>query len=562
MLEGRLWIILGGVLCTALVAADAWPQAPLPGTLQPGQIERQFEKFPEPRAKPAEIRIPDTGQKPPANADAVRFVLNRLTVEGVTVYSTETLRSAYEAFLGKEVTLAEIYRIANVLSTRYRNDGFILSQVIVPAQAVEDGAVRLQAVEGYIANVRVEGEDAALQERVGRYAEKIRAARPLTAQALERYLLLVNDLPGVSARATLSPATTESGASDLALRLSRRVVTGGLSADNRGSRAQGPRRFLGDVDAHSVFGGQSRTGFKFVMTGDEELRYLSLTHDQLIGTEGGKFGIAVNLVKSTPEERSIIPLNLVTDSKTVTLAYSHPVIRSREQNLYLRGALSTFNSKTEIFGVQDTDDRVRPLRLGLTYDRSDALGGVNIVDAEFSHGLRALGASSNGDPFLSRPNGKVDFSKVTLYAARLQSLPANWSMLAGVNAQHALTDLLASELFGVGGEQFGRGYDPSEILGDHGIALKLELRYGGTLPAQTPTSYTAYGFYDVGKVRQRTPVPGVDAVQSAASAGLGVRLSLGRQLSGFVELAQPLTRIVGQENDRNTRTYVGISIRF
>jgi hemolysin activation/secretion protein len=427
---------------------------------------------------------------------------------------------------------------------------------------VEGGVIRLQAIEGYVANVRIEGENAAFQERVGRYAEKIKATRPLTAAALERYLLLINDLPGVFARAVLAPAKTASGASDLVLQVSQRAFAGGLSVDNRGSRAQGPRRFSGDVDVHSLFGGQSRTGLKFVTTGDAELRYLSLSHDQLIGTEGGKFGIAASQVQSTPEEMAIIPLNLVTDSKTLTLTYSYPVVRSRAQNLYLRGTASAFNGKTEIFGVRDTEDRVRPLRLGLTYDRADALGGVNIVDVEFSHGLRAFGASSNGDPFLSRPNGRVDFSKLTLYAARLQSLPANWSVLAAVNGQRAFTDLLASELFSFGGEQFGRGYDPSELLSDHGAALKLELRYSGTLPGEMPTTYTPYGFYDVGEVWQRTPVPGVDASQSAASAGLGVRLSVGRHLSGVVELAKPLTKIVAQENNTKLRTYAGISIRF
>jgi hemolysin activation/secretion protein len=179
MLERWLGITLSSVICATLAMADAWAaQAPLPGTVLPGQIERQFEKLPEPRAKPAEIRVPDTRQKPPPNADAVRFVLNRLTIDGVTVYPADTVRAAYERFLGKEVTLAEIYRIADTLTTRYRNDGYILSQVIVPAQAVEGGAMRLQAIEGYVADVRVEAGSAELRERVSRYAEKIKATRP------------------------------------------------------------------------------------------------------------------------------------------------------------------------------------------------------------------------------------------------------------------------------------------------------------------------------------------------------------------------------------------------
>src|SRR5688572_24352478 len=81
--------------------------------------------------------------------------------------------------------------------------------------------MRLQAIEVYIADVRVEGGDTALNARVRGYAEKIRAVRPLTIGALERYVLLVNDIPGVQARAVLMPGATL-GASDLVLQLSQR----------------------------------------------------------------------------------------------------------------------------------------------------------------------------------------------------------------------------------------------------------------------------------------------------------------------------------------------------
>jgi hemolysin activation/secretion protein len=70
-----------------------------------------------------------------------------------------------------------------------------------------------------------------------------------------------------------------------------------------------------------------------------------------------------------------------------------------------------------------------------------------------------------------------------------------------------------------------------------------------------------YGFFDFGQVWQRTRFPGLDATQSAASSGGGFRLSVGRQFSGFVEFATPLTKIIGQENNRRGRVYAGLSIQ-
>jgi len=551
--------VVGSLLPAAGAVTDAWGQVALPGTAQPGQIERQFEKPPEPTARPKEITIPAARREPPPEAETIRFVLNQLTVENVTMYSAGALQSIYADLLGKEVTLGGIYRIADALTARYRNDGYILSQVIVPAQTVERGALRLQAVEGYIAQVRVEGGSAAMNARVRKYAEKIRRVHPLTAGALERYVLLVNDIPGVQARAVLMPATTP-GASDLLLQLSQDNYAAAFSSDTRGSKAQGRQRVFGDVDMSSLLGASSLTQLLGVTTLDPELFYILLGHEQLLGTEGGMIAIAGSYAYSRPQELALIPLELMTKSRTMTLTYTHPLVRSRTRNLYLRGTLSAFDSTSTVFGVKDTADSIRALRLGLTYDASDGLRGVNIVDLEFSQGISELGASRNGDLFLSRPGGRSDFRRTALYAARLQSLPRQWSVAAAINAQYALTDLLAPELFSVGGEQFGRGYDFAEILNDHGVAAKLDLRYSHTWSGKSTASLMPYAFFDFGQVWQRRRVLGLDlGKQSITSSGVGIRLGVGRHLWSFVEFAKPLSAVVGQTKNRNGRVYAGLS---
>ncbi len=550
---------VGSLLCLALTATHAVAQTKPPVT-PPGQIEKQFERPPEPTAKPGAISIPETRQKPPQNAESVKIVLNQLTVDGVTAYRPETLRETYANALHKEVTLAEIYRIVEGMTARYRNDGYILSQVFVPAQTVEGGAVRLQAIEGYIANVRVEGSTAEVRERLKGYGDKIRATRPLTMAALERYVLLVNDLPGVVAHAVLAPSTV-AGASDLILQLSRRREQSDLSSDNRGSKAQGPGRLSADLILQSLVGVASRTEVRSVSTLTPELFFVAATHDQYIGSEGGKIGIAGSYVYSKPQELSIVPLNLEERSGSLHVSYAHPIMRRRSRNLYVRGVLSAFDSTTKVFGVNDTIERVRSVMVAATYDGADRLGGVNLVDVAFSQGLQGLGASRNGEQLLSRSTGKVDFRKSTLYAQRVQSLTGRWSLLAAANAQYAFTDVLASEMFSVGGEWFGRGYDPSALLNDHGAAVKLDVRYIHTWNRGKPISLMPYVFGDMGRLWQRTVLPGIPASQSAASAGGGAWLNIGNQFSGFVEFAKPFNSIVGQDPSRDTRIYAGVSVR-
>ena len=548
---------LGGLGLTPPALAQA------PGS-QPGQIERQFQTPPQPRSQAGTFQLPLPQQAPPPGSEGVKFRLRGLSLEGITVYPADSWGADYSRLLGREVSLVEIYGFANALTTRYRNDGYILSQVVVPAQTVEQGYVRLQVVEGYVADVRFEGDPAS--PLLKSYAERVQAERPLTAATLERALLLMNDLPGSFARALLVPSPTQQGAADLVVQVTAQRFTGGIAIDNRGGRSLGPLRATLDLEQRGLLGWGERTGVRFVAAEKNELKYLSLSHDQAVGRDGTRFSLAWNRVRSRPDTgSSFIPLDLETDSDSGALTMSHPFVRSRNENLGLRGSLTGHNGSTVLFGQPDTEDRLRTLRLGLTYDLADIWRGVNIFDIELARGVEALGSSRAGDADLSRANGKPAFTKLGLYVARLQSLAPGWprwSLLVAASGQLSFDDLLAPELFSFGGEQFGRGYDPSELVGDHGAALKLELRYTLSSEGGFAAGATVYGFYDAGVVRQRSPGAGVPAQQSATSAGLGVRFDIGQPLTGYLELAKPLTRTVAAEGTGDLRTYGGLSLRF
>ncbi|MGH8581290.1 MAG: ShlB/FhaC/HecB family hemolysin secretion/activation protein, partial [Gammaproteobacteria bacterium] len=121
---------------------------------------------------------------------------------------------------------------------------------------------------------------------------------------------------------------------------------------------------------------------------------------------------------------------------------------------------------------------------------------------------------------------------------------------------------LSPEEFSYGGEPFGRGYDPSELVGDAGGALQLELRYQGPHVRDWIPDYQVYGFYDAGEVWRRDPAIGEKANESAMSAGVGLRLALGYGITGYVEFAQPLTRDVSEQGDDGGRFFGGIAATY
>ena len=123
--------------------------------------------------------------------------------------------------------------------------------------------------------------------------------------------------------------------------------------------------------------------------------------------------------------------------------------------------------------------------------------------------------------------------------------------------------MLSAEEFGLGGaNSIGRGYDPSEIVGEDGIAGTVELRWESPYKVSWMDSYSVYGFYDVGKVWNDDAVTTDLEEQSLASTGLGVRANINPLTRAGFMVALPLTRDVAAEGDDDARVYFNLSRNF
>ncbi len=528
-----------------------------------GQVERQFRKPPQSRsgARPRPPTLPQRATRPPPAGDGVE--VSGFQLEGSTVYRQDDLQPVFAPYLGRKVTQAELLVLAEELTERYRRDGYLLSEVVVPEQTVSNGVVRLVATEGYVAEVRIQGGGDIPLTAFEPFIQAIRQERPASANVLERNLFLMNDLGGISVSSALEPIAGQPGAHALVVAVARNRFGGAVAADNRGSRSAGPWRAYFDLFATGLTGNFDETAFRAVTTGNRELNYLALSHDEPIGSSGARVGLSLNGSDSRASDPGFNS-SLETQSRGMAISASYPLYRTQDANIYLRGAYTAHNGKTDVPGFPVTRDRIRALRLAMTLDSVDTLGGVNLLEVEFSKGLRGMGASSNDDATRSRENGRNDFFKTTIYAARLQSIAERWSLLAAINGQIAANSLLVPEQFAFGGDQFGRGYNAAELVGDSGLALKLELRLSGGKPEALPGPYTVYGFYDIGKAWIRSPRQDLGEVssRSASSAGLGVRMNVGSSVGAFVEVAQPLTRDVAEPGNRRPRLFAGLSYRF
>lgn len=571
MKKFKLLLLTGTIsIIAASASATALPESAL-STAEPGRAGDELrDQFPTADVSP-EITVEDSqAQTAPAGADKIKLTLNGLNISGVTVYTEDQISSIYSGQIGQTITLAEVYNIANRLKLKYRNDGYLLAQVVVPPQKIDNGIVKLRVVEGTVDSVVVEGEETAATDLIRKYAGQMALGGPLNSEQLERQLLLINDLPGVTARSVLSPSLNQTGAADLRIIVERDPFDALIGVNNNGSKYLGPLQFNAAGTLNNFFDRNERLTAQIVVAPqsinpfDYELGYLALAYDMPVWSEGTNLEIFVSHTNTEPGF-DLEQFDVEGRSNFASIGLEHPFIRSRSQNLYGRVVFDWRDVETSNNLPEPTrEDNIRALRAGVRYDFLDTLigVGVNSVDFEIAKGLDIFGASDEGDLDLSRAEGDPDFFKINLEAQRLQRVTNKVNVLVAGQAQWANDAVLASEEFGVGGTNIGRAFDASEVVGEDGIAGKVEVQWNKPVEWSLVQDYQVFGFFDAGRVWNDDPTTAAQKKETLTSTGFGLRTEFMDNVNADLTVAFPLNRDVETQRDRDPRVYFSLTRGF
>ncbi len=536
-----------------------------PGRVEGQQLQRTDELTrPMPQIDVKEIQI----ENAPPGAEKIRFTLDTLKIEGSTAYSQKQLTTVYKDKIGQTISLADLYGIAGDLTRKYRNDGYVLTQVIVPPQTIEGGTARLQVVEGYVGNVAVQTDDNAGGELVREYASHIKSeGGALNVKDLERWMLMINDIPGLNARGILSPSPTTPGAADLTIVYDRKDYDALVGLDNYGSRYLGPTQATFAGSLNSMLGMNERITGQFVTTPmggfDPELAYMGFAYEQPIFNAGTVVEFFGSKTLTDPGW-DLEEFDVKGKSDLLGFTVRHPFIRTRNVNLTGRAGFDYRNVETKNNIEPTRNDRIRAFRTGGRFEILDTLLGAayNTVDLDFSRGLDILGSSDDDSVNISRPEADPDFFKMNAEIQRLQRITSSVNLFGSVAGQWANDALYSTEEFGVGGINYGRGYEPSEIIGDDGVAAKVELQWNTPYKLSFVDNIQLFGFYDFGKVWNKDATTSEGKTNSLASTGVGFRTDLAPQVNAGFAVALPLTREVQTEGDQSPRFLFSINKRF
>lgn len=555
----------------AIILVSAWgtayaQQQPIPSPAEAGALNRKYNR-PKEFVPQKEIKLPKAAPKmvAPPNAKKVTFLLSKIIVEGNTVYTDEEIKALYADLIGKEVSLSATFDIASKITDLYQKDGYLLSFAVVPVQEIENTA-RITVIEGFIDDVSFEGKVHKRSDLFDSWVKQIKAERPTNKATLERVILLAEKLPGVTIDTLVSASKTTPGASNLRLLISHDYFEGHVVVNNHGSRYVGPFQEETMISTNSALGMYEKIQVRNIDTlKNRESQYRELSISTMLNSAGTTSTFLVSQNKVYPGfTLNSAEINSVT--RRMVLNVSHPLILTQKESLSINATIETFNSKLRTLDVQTSKDSLRVLRLGADYSNVDSSGSYGFISGLVSQGFELFGARKSGSENLSRASGQSDFTKATFDAGYNYMLKHNIGALFTAKGQWAGSQLLSSEEFFFGGRQFGRGYDSSELVGDHGVAGAVELTYyrPGSDLGKWVNSYQLYGFFDYGAV-WKIDSDQEDDRKMASSAGIGTKINLKNQTMFNFEVNRPLTRQAasrGTKDEEDTQFLAYLKVQF
>lgn len=505
-----------------LAALPALAAVQPPSTLSPPLIQQSEQ--------PAAPNLPEQPKDIPAQSaivvEAEDSGANIRGIDFVGVDAPERVAQAARQFLGRPASRQTLVALAKAISDAYAKSDIALYTVAIPQQDFSTGQVRVLLAEGFVEDIVYPKGASPL---IHAYAERMRAEKPLSRRALERYLSLMRDIPGAKIEVALERGIKPGGVK-LAITPTRKRFDANFGIDNRTQSGLGSGQLRATAQANSLLCDGDRTDL--VLLGATDLKryqYVGLSHQTPLGSDGLALGLSGSWLRTRLKN-----LPVTGEAKTAGVSLSYPIIRSYKRNLTVSAGLDGLDSDAALLGAVLSSDHIRAARAAVGYSM---IGDRDVLTAGFtvSRGLDILDA--RGTP------GFTDtvFTKVMARAGYDRMLGKRFVGRLRMTGQYSADRLSGNERLAIGGPDYGRAFDTALLSGDRGVAGSFELGFRPELTRRLKGT-EIYGFIDGAKVRINSRAGFAASDYSLASAGGGVRLAYASKASLGLEGARVIDR--------------------
>ncbi|MRR51532.1 MAG: ShlB/FhaC/HecB family hemolysin secretion/activation protein [Rhodocyclaceae bacterium] len=538
-----LWAM--ALLLAALAGPCRSQQPPVPPT--PGALlEGIGLRHPAiPGGAPAEFLFPQEASPSTHDRSGRRFLVKGFHFVGNTVFTEARLRRVVERFTDLQLNLHDLNKASDAVSRFYREMGFPVAGAFIPVQKVEDGLVIMNVIEGRMGALVFEGGWRYSDATLGAYMAPLLEQPQVTIGQLERSLLLMNDLPGLKARATLAPGAAR-GETDATIALEEKPLALTAQFNNWGRKEAGANRLDIGVELNNPLGIGDQLTWRGMKAEQGLMHYNRIGYSIPLGADGLRFSIGGSSVRyKVAGDFALLGIEGLVNSSEMGLSYA--LRRSRVSNIMLSAGIKSTQSRQTALNTPLSSSRLRVLSLGVAANWVHEDSSNTSLSTTYSSNFRK---NYGNNPDALRGKVDIDFT-------HLAGLSPRWDVFTRFNTMLGAGSVPDTEKFSIGGPDSVRGYRSAEYRGDRGYLFSVEFRRQFLL-LNTVGIYSI--FHDRGGVRNS----GFASQDNLSSWGTGVTLFPRKESRIRADIAWPTSdknRPAG-DGKSGARLWLSASISF
>lgn len=398
---------------------------------------------------------------------------------GITPASIQALANAQYRELATgvggpvELSFAQMQGVADKITERYRQAGFIVSNAFLPAQTVgSDQIVGIQVLEGQIGKIIVKGTKRYRPGIISASAEKLRG-KPLLKSDVDTALLYARDLPGVTVASTFQPGEHTGDTDLIMIAHEKRPYQFTLGGNNYGTELTGKYRAQVGVEWDNPLhlGDQFNANVDYALDPNDNI-YGALSYRVPLGiTPGLTAVIGASRNELQINTGTFAALNVKGPSSLYYGGLDWKYINRDDlqhvATLHVLSERSQLNSLG--FRLSDEKFTVAETTWGMLHtDRR--FHGVDIMQV----GLRKSIKDDSREPDLVSPQHDSSFLVAKFSYTRLQFLSKSQRLNFKFIGQYTRDALIPLEQFAMGGPDSVRSYPIADALRDRGFYTSLE----------------------------------------------------------------------------------------
>ncbi len=486
-----------------------------------------------------------------------KFNIWEFEVHGVNLIAPEIIENVLTPFVGPEKSFSTVELAAHALEKLYRDSGYPVVVVDIPEQDVVGGKVKLAVTEGVISHVRVTGSDYFLLSDIKQRVPSLKEGGPLYIPKLQQEL---NKLNSLSSDLRVVPVLKEGdspGAVQVELKVKDQLpLHGEIEYNNYASANTTPTRLSASVGYENLWNKFHNFSLMMQVTPENTDEINVLVGTYVLPIEDGASRLALYGVYSDSKIGEVIVLpggqRVIGHSQIAGLRYVKPMNVSSDFQHVLTLGLDYKDTSNDINGLDKSSkpfSLTTPLSLVVWAAEYKATWRQPEHTTQLGGGVY-FGLNNivnNYQEFKdSRYGAKPNFIYWKAFTQRNTNLPADFLLINKLKLQYTESPLVSNEQLSIGGTTSVRGYFESQNMGDRGVITTVELYTPKLLKDfKNISDLKLYTFLEGGSVEVLKPLPDQKSAFDLASAGVGVELSLFKNLKAELSWAYPLKDACG-----------------